>query len=105
MGSLGEKLNPSHGGGLASIPLAAVEGYHLGGLYGALAAGMVPSIASYGLHRGSEALSNRALDRIMQQTRQRSPAYQAIPLAQRPGSAFRTAVPVGLGAISGLTGQ
>ena len=103
MGTVGHSL--THGGGLGSIPFMMYEGYEKGGIPGAIGAGLVPPVIGAGLHKGSEALSNRALNQIAAQTRQRSPAYQAIPPDQRAASPFRTTLPAGLGALSGLVGQ
>jgi hypothetical protein len=89
----------------AGIVPALVEGYERGGIRGAVLAGAAPAAASYGLRKLSNNLSNRALNQIAAQTRQRSPAYQAIPTDQRAASPFRTTIPVGLGALSGLYGQ
>ena len=93
-----------HSSALGFVP-AAIEGYEKGGLKGALLAGAAPAVAGYGFHKVSDYLKNSALNRIAEQTRQRSPAYQSIPMDERAASPFRTTVPVGLGAFSGLTGQ
>jgi hypothetical protein len=103
MGWTGHQL--THGAGLGSMPFMMYEGYEKAGIPGAIGLGLAPAATGYALHRGKEALANRALNRIAEQTRQRSPAYQAIPMAERPASPFRTTIPVGLGAVSGLWGQ
>ena len=97
-------FNPGHGGGL-SAPVMMYEGYKTAGVPGMIAAGLLPATAGYALRQGREALANRALDQISAQTRQRSPAYQAIPVDQRAASPFRSSIPVGLGALNGLYGQ
>jgi hypothetical protein len=90
--------------GLGSAGLAALGGYEHFGWPG-LGLGLVPPVVGYGLSAGRKALANRALNKIAAQTRQRSPAYQAIPTADRAASPFRTTIPVGLGALSGLSDQ
>lgn len=89
------------------MPFMAYEGYEKGGIPGAIGLGLAPAAAGYAMHKGREALANRAFDRIAAQTRQRSPAYQNIPEDQRGASPFRTTIPVGLGALtgSGIWGQ
>lgn len=106
LGSGSRALSP-HGGGLLSMPFMAYEGYEKGGIPGAIGLGLAPAAAGYAMHKGREALANRAFDRIAAQTRQRSPAYQNIPEDQRGASPFRTTIPVGLGALtgSGIWGQ
>ncbi|HEY3622753.1 MAG TPA: hypothetical protein VGL12_10255 [Roseiarcus sp.] len=91
--------------GWGSVPFAAWEGYQHAGIPGALVAGAIGPVAGYGMHKLNDFLANRALNRIAEQTRQRSPAYQAIPASARPASPFRTTIPVGLGALSGLQQQ
>ena len=116
------------------MPFALMEGYDKGGWKGALAATAGPGIIGAGLHKASNYLANNALNKIAQQTLQRSPAGRAAlapnpnlrrewtpsakaqpqhwwqvgpppPASPTGASPFRTTVPVGLGTLSGMSGQ
>jgi hypothetical protein len=95
----------AHAGGWAGVIPAAWAGMEtFGGLKG-LPLGLVPPAVGYSATKIRRALGDRALGRIIERTKARSPAYQAMSPAERFDSPFRTTLPVGLGAIGGLSDQ
>jgi hypothetical protein len=79
-------------------------GHHIGGLPGRVIGGTLGAFAyptAKGIARRAANWRQPQLSPIIQQTMSKAPGYRS----PTPASPFRTAVPVGLGALSGLTDQ